>query len=178
MVEFGRLQLIVSEDLTKSLVALHTNLEASCTALVSDIARTMDLLPDDPASHQVTAALRKFKQTTALKVTLPLTELQAADEDLEAVMQSRLRELNSQTEFWELIGDLSQKLANHASRVWELVQAPELAEGEVAQQVLIGLMAHQPLEANLFPGILEGLLGRLGLVPPRVTNPPTPSRKV
>ena len=31
----------------------------------------------------------------------------------------------------------------------------------------------QPLEANFFPGILEGLAGRLGLVPPGVTDPPT-----
>ena len=34
----------------------------------------------------------------------------------------------------------------------------------------------QPLEANFFPGILEGLAGRLGLTPPGVTDPPTSSR--
>ena len=34
-------------------------------------------------------------------------------------------------------------------------------------------MAHQPLEANFFPGIHEGLVGRLGLAPPGITNPPT-----
>ena len=38
-------------------------------------------------------------------------------------------------------------------------------------------MAHQPLEANFFPGILEGLVGRLGLAPPGVTNPPTSVRE-
>ena len=38
-------------------------------------------------------------------------------------------------------------------------------------------MAHQPLEANSFPGILEGLVGRLGLVPPGVTDPPTSVRE-
>ena len=43
--EFVRLQLIVGEHLTKSLMALCTDLEASCAALVSDIARTMDLHP-------------------------------------------------------------------------------------------------------------------------------------
>ena len=41
------------------------------------------------------------------------------------------------------------------------------------QQVLIGLVTHQPLEANFFPGILEGLVGRLSLAPPGVTEPPT-----
>ena len=31
----------------------------------------------------------------------------------------------------------------------------------------------QPLEANFFPGILEGLAGRLGLTPPGIDDPPT-----
>ena len=133
MAEFVRLQLIIGEDLTKSLMALHTDLEASCVALGSDIVRTMDLHPDYPTSRQVKAALWKFQQTTSLKVTLPLTELEAACEDIEEFMWSHLRELSSQTESWELIGELSQKLANHMSRVGELVQAPELTEGEVFQ---------------------------------------------
>ena len=90
MAEFVRLQLIVGEDLTKSLMALHTDLEASCAVLVSDIARTMDLHLDDPASHQVKAALRKLQQTTSLKITLPLMELEVACEDMEVFMQSCL----------------------------------------------------------------------------------------
>ena len=38
-------------------------------------------------------------------------------------------------------------------------------------------MAHQPLEANFFPGILEGLVGRLSLAPPGITDPPTSVRE-
>ena len=38
-------------------------------------------------------------------------------------------------------------------------------------------MAHHPLEANFFPGILEVLVGRLGLAPPGVTDPPTSVRE-
>ena len=132
MAEFARLQLIVGEDFTKSLIALHTNLESSCEVLMSDIVRTMDLHPDDPASRQVKAALQKFQQTTSLKVTLPLMELEAAHEDMEGFMWSHLRELSSQTESRELIRELSQKLANHTSRVRELVQVLELTEGEVS----------------------------------------------
>ena len=177
MAEFARLQLIVGEDFTKSLIALHTDLEASCEVLVSDIARTMDLHPNDLMSCQVKAALQKFQQTTSLKVTLPLMELEAAHEDMEEFMWSCLREINSQTESRELIGELSQKLADHTSRVRELVQVLELTEGEVSLQVLIGLVAHQPLKANFFPGILEGLVGRLGLVPPGITDPPTSVRE-
>ena len=129
MAEFARLQLIVGEDFTKSLIALCTDLEASCEVLVSDIMRTLNLHLDDPASHQVKAALHKFQRTTSLKVNLPLMELEAARDDMEECMWSRLQEISSQTESRELIGELSQKLATHTSRVRELVQVPELAEG-------------------------------------------------
>ena len=132
MAEFARLQLIVGDDFTKSLIALCTDLEASCEALMSDIVKTLDHHPDDPMSHQVKAALHKFQQSTSLKVTLPLMELEAARDDMEEFMQSCLQEISSQTESQELIEDLSQKLAAHTSRVRELVQVPELTEGEVS----------------------------------------------
>ena len=47
----------------------------------------------------------------------------------------------------------------------------------MSPRVLIGLVAHQPLEANFSPGILEGLVGRLSLAPPYITNPPTSVRE-
>ena len=59
-------------------------------------------------------------------------QLEAACEDMEEFIWSCLQEINSQTESWELIGELSQKLAYHTSRVRELVQVPELTEGEVS----------------------------------------------
>ena len=40
----------------------------------------------------------------------------------------------------------------------------------------MGLAANPPLEANFFSGILEGVAGRLGLVPPGVTDPPASAR--
>ena len=173
MAESARLQLIIGEDFTKSLIALRTDLEASCEVLLSDIVRTLNLHPDDPTSCQVKATLQKFQRATSLKVNLPLMELEAAREDMEEFLWSHLSKTSSQTESWELIQELSRKLSAHASRVQELVQVPELAKIEVSQRVLIGLAKDQPLKANFFPGILEGLAGRLGLAPPGVTDPPT-----
>ena len=132
MAEFVRLQLIVGEDLTKSLLALRSDLEASSEVLVSDIVRMIGLHPNDPVAHQVKAVLQTFQQSTSMKVTLPLMELEAAHGDMEEFMQGHLQELSLQTESWKLIGALSQKLANHASWVQELVQAPELVEEEVS----------------------------------------------
>ena len=42
--------------------------------------------------------------------------------------------------------------------------------------VLLGLAADQPLEGNFFSGILEGLLGRMGIAAPGEENPPTSSK--
>ena len=123
--------------------------------------RTLNLHPDDPASRQVKTTLEKFQRATLLKVNLPLVELEADREDMEEFLQSRLREISSQTESQKLIEELSQKLSAHASRVRELVQVPKLGALEVSQRVIVGLVMDQPLEANFFPGILEGLAGRL-----------------
>ena len=42
---------------------------------------------------------------------------------------------------------------------------------------MVGLAADKPIESNFFPGLLEGLLGSLGMAAPREGNPPTSSRE-
>ena len=42
---------------------------------------------------------------------------------------------------------------------------------------MLGLTVDQPLEAILFPEILDGLSGRLSLMPPGVVDPPTSARE-
>ena len=176
MAEFARLQLIVGQDLTKSLIALQMDLETSSQVLLSDVARTLYLHPTNPASHQLKAILQGFQQATSLRVNLPLMELQVAQEDLEGFLQCCLQEISSQAETWELVEGLARKMSAHASRVCDLVSIPELAEPEVSLSVNTGLAANQPLEANFFSGILEGVAGRLGLVPPGMMDPPASTR--
>ena len=65
MAEFTQLQLIVNEDLVKSLLALWADLEVSSVALVLDIARVVDFQPDDPKQFHMRAALRKFERVTS-----------------------------------------------------------------------------------------------------------------
>ena len=176
MAEFTRMQLIIGQDLTKSLIALQLDLETSSQVLLSDVARTLNLHSTDPASHELKAILQGFQQATSLKVHLPLMELQAAREDLEGFLQQHLQEISSQAETWELVEGLARKMSAHASRVRYLVSIPELAELEVSLWVNAGLAANQSLEANFFSGILEGVAGRLGLVPPGMVDPPASAR--
>ena len=132
MAEFTRLQLVIGQDLTKSLIALQINLETSSEAFLSDVAKTLNLHPTDPASHRLKAILQGFQQATSLRVNLPLMELQVAWEDMEGFLQCRLQEISSQAETRELVEGLTRKMSVHASRVQDLVSIPELAEQEVS----------------------------------------------
>ena len=117
MAEFTRLQLIISEDLNKSLIAFCTDLETSCEVFTSDFTRTLNLHPNDPVPHQVKAIIQKFQQSTSMKMGLPLMQLEAAREDMEGFLRSCLYEISSQLESWEPIEEPSWKLSAHASRV-------------------------------------------------------------
>ena len=111
-----------------------------------------------------------------MKVNLPLMELGAAREDLEGFLQRCLCELSSQSESQEMIEELSWTLLAHANRIREAIQAPGIHEPAMFQQVMLGLAVDQPLEAIFFPGILDGLTGRLSLMPPGVVDPPTSAK--
>ena len=87
MAEFARIQLVMGKSLTKSLTALHLELENTSQSLLSDISKALNLQSTDPTSHEVKALLQGFHQALMVKVHLPLLELQAAQEDLEGFFQ-------------------------------------------------------------------------------------------
>ena len=134
------------------------------------VSRVLNLQPTDPAAQEVKALLQKFHQALTIKVHLPLLELQAAQKELESFLQRRLQEIGSQTETRELMEGLAGKMTAHANQVCDLVSIPELAQEEVALCVVVGQAATPSLDANVFTGILEGLIGRLGLSPPGTTG--------
>ena len=133
MAEFARLQLILGEDLTKSLTALRSELETSSEAHSSDLARILNLHSDDPVFPQVKELIQKYQQSISMKVNLPLMEPGAAREDMEGFLQRCLREISSQTESQEMIEELSRTLSAHTSRIREVIQAPGLHEPAVSQ---------------------------------------------
>ena len=172
MAEFSRVQLIIQEDVGKSLVALRSDLLASCSAFVADVGRVMDVPPADPRLALLEASLERFRRQASLKFDLPLAEMDAAAVDIMAFMNAGLQELSSRSELPDLIEEAARLMDWHNNRVWELVRNPDLGLSDVYSRVLVGLLARQPIEADLFPGILEGLAGNLGLSPAGTVNPP------
>ena len=121
MAEFARLQLILGEDLTKSLSALCSELETSSEALSSDLLSVLNLHSGDLAFPQVKELIQKHHQSVSMKVNLPLIELEAAREDLGRFLQGCLHELSSDPRSQEVVKELSQTLLSYANRIWEAI---------------------------------------------------------
>ena len=172
MAEFSRVQLIVQEDVGKSLVALRSDLLASCSAFIADVGRVVDVPPANPRLALLEASLERFWRQASQKFDLPLAEMDAAAVDITTFMNARLQELSSRSALPDLIGKAATAMDRHNDRVWELVRNPDLGLSDVYSRVLIGLLARQPIEADLFPSILEGLAGNLGLSPAGTVDPP------
>ena len=177
MAEFARLQTILSEDLTKSLSALHLELETSSEVLSADILNVLNLLPGDLGFSRVRELIQKHHQSVSMKINLPLIELEVAKEDLERFLQERLHELGFDLRAREVLEEITQILMSYNSRVRETILIPGLEQLGVFNRIMLALSVEQPMEAVLLPGILDGLSGRLGMMPPGVVDQPTSARE-
>ena len=108
-------------------------------------------------------------------MVLPLTQLEEARERMEGYIRSHLREMLSQQETKSLIGELSSRIADHRGKVHQLLCSEPLRDPKVAPLVLVGLAAERPIKSNFFPGLLEGLLGSLGITAAGESNSPSSS---
>ena len=177
MVEFLRLKVIVRDDLSGTLRTWQVDMEAATDKFLRDRDAATQISTTLPSKNAaVGVALRQFRAATQLRVALPLTRLDEAREEMEKFIQSRLEELRSPQETKNLIGELSSRVTDHRGRVRELLCSKPLRHPEVVLLIMVGLAADRPIESNFFPGLLEGLLGSLGMAAPRKGNPPTSSR--
>ena len=128
MAEFARLQSILCEDLTKSLSALRSELEASSEVLSADILNTLNLCPGDPGFSWVRELIQKHHQSVLMKVNLPLIELEVAKEDLERFLQEHLCELGSDPKAWEVLEEISQILSSYGHKVRETILLPGIEQ--------------------------------------------------
>ena len=178
MVEFARLQAILGKDLTQSLSALRSELEASSEALSADMLNVLNLCPGNPGFSWVKELLQKHHQSVSLKVNLPLIELEAAKEDLNRFLQECLCKLGSGPQVQEALGEIARRLLGYNRRVTEIINdTPGVERPGVFNWIDLAMAVEQPMEAVLLPGILDGLSARLGMPAPGVVNLPTSARE-
>ena len=112
-----------------------------------------------------------------MKINLPLIELEAAKEDLNRFLQECLHELGSNLKALEVLEEITQILMSYNRKVRETILVPGMEQPGVFNRIMLVLSVGQPMEAVLLPGILDGLPGRLGMMPPSVVDQPTSARE-
>ena len=178
VVEFLRLQILMGEDLSAALWVWQVEMEVATDNLLRDLGAATQVSTTLPSQSAVVGTvLRQFRVTVQLKMALPLTQLEEARERMEGYIRSRLREMMSQQETKSLIGELSSWIADHRGKVCQLLCSEPLRHPEVAPLILVGLAVGRPIESNFFPGLLEGLLGSLGIAATGESNPPSSSHE-
>ena len=114
MVEFLRLKVITGDDLSETLQTWQADMEATTDKFLRDLdaaTQTSTTLPSKNAA--VGVALHQFQEAAQLRLALPLTQLDEAQEEMERFIQSHLEELRSQQETKNLIGELSSRITDH-----------------------------------------------------------------
>ena len=116
MVEFLRLKVITRDNLSTTLQTWQADMEATTEEFLRDLdsaTQTSTALPSQNAAVEV--ALHKYREVAKLKLALPLTQLDAAREEMEKFIQFRIEELQSQQETKHLVGELSSRITDHQS---------------------------------------------------------------
>ena len=114
MVEFLRLQAIITDDLSGALRTWQADMTTATDRFLRDLdaaTQTNTALPSQDAA--VGVALHQFRAAAQLRVALPLTQLDEAREEMKKFIQFHLEELRSQRETKNLIVELSSRMMDH-----------------------------------------------------------------
>ena len=93
--EFFRLSLIVGNDLNASQRAHHECVTDASTDIEASILRLLSSPFLCTHSHELRAAVYKFKRTTAMKVLMPLVHLDNTRDDTEKFLLLCLQEVSA-----------------------------------------------------------------------------------
>ena len=92
-------------------------------------------------------------------------------------LEDLVKSLQTNKELKKLVTALSRQISAFKDHVWELALSKELAEEEVALCVNLALTATRPIIGNYFNGVLEGLIGSLGIKVHQDKDPPHSTQK-
>ena len=78
-------------------------------------------------------------------------------------LEDLVKSLQTNEELKKLVTALSKRISAFEDHIWELALSKGLAKEEVALHVNLALTATRPVIGNYFNGVLEGLMGSLGI---------------
>ena len=149
MSEFLRLQLIVCNDLSKSLTSLRSEVGTLTQSLLRDLGLAIQSDWGTSSGSAVKAALQRFQDMMVLRMNLPLAQLDAARVDMDDFLDLRLREIRSREESTRVADTLAKRVTEQHEKIKQVIQNAPLDDPRIAHRVSIGLNAEQPLEVTV-----------------------------
>ena len=131
----------------------------------ADLKQALEPVPDRSLRERTLARAAKHSRNVMAAALLPVTLFDAAQKDIKAFLEARRDSLGAAQGTAVLIEACVERLSNLNDGLHAILQDPALDDPAVAGRVQLHLTATQPLVNNYFSGLLEGVLGLLGLNP-------------
>ena len=163
--EQARLQSIVFEDAVCSLKRLVKETRVENQLFEADLKQALEPVPDRSLRERTMARAAKHSRNVMAAALLPVTLFDAAQKDIKAFLEARRDSLGAAQGTAVLTEACVERLSNLNDGLHAILQDPALDDPAVAGRVQLHLTATQPLVNNYFSGLLEGVLGLLGLNP-------------
>ena len=135
MSEFFRLQLIMCNDLSKSLTSLRSEVGTLTQSLLRDLELAVQSDQGTSSGLAVKAALQCFQDMMVLRMNLSLAQLDVARADMDDFLDLRLKEIRSHEESTCIVDTLAKRVTEQHEKIRQVIQNAPLDDPGVAHCV-------------------------------------------
>ena len=172
MAQFTRVNQMMGMDLNTSLQELFTVMETSGDTLLEELKTALGPTVSNLVPYNLQWVVESHNSCLYMSLSKVLVFLDSARQEGRDFLEDLVKSLQTNEELKKLVTALSKWISAFEDHVWELALSKELAEEEVALCVNLALTATRPIIGNYFNGVLEGLVGSLGIKVHKDEDPP------
>ena len=172
MAEFTRVNQMMGMDLNTSLQELFTVMETSIDTLLEELKTALGPTVSNLVPYNLQWVMESHNSCLYMSLTKVLVFLDSVRWEGRDFLEDLVKSLQTNEELRKLVTALSKQISAFKDHVWELALSKELAKEEVALCVNLALTATRPIIGNYFNGVLEGLMGSLGIKVHKDEDPP------
>ena len=172
MAQFTRINQMMGADLNASLQEFITVIETSGDILLEELKTALGPTVSNLVPYNLQRVMETHNSCLYMSVTKVLVFLDCARREGHDFLEDLVKSHQTDEELEKLLTALSKWISAFEDHVWDLALSKQLAEEEVALCVNLALMATRPIIGNYFNGVLEGLVGSLGIKIHEDKDPP------
>ena len=164
MAQLTRVNQMMGMDLNTSLQELFTVIETSRDTLLEELKTALGPTVSNLVPYNLQRVMESHNSCLYMSLTKVLVFLDSARWEGRDFLEDLVKSLQANEELKKLVTALSKWISAFEDHVWKLALSKELSEEEVALCLILALTATGPVIGNYFNGVLEGLMGSLGIM--------------